>query len=56
MQKNGSSTWNSQDLLVYSPEVLEAKKAGKPIIALESTIIIYGMEYPANHQTATKLE
>ena len=44
-----------EDLLVYSPEVLEAKKSGKPIVALESTIITHGMEYPANHQTATNL-
>lgn len=44
------------DLLVYSPEVLEAKKAGKPIVALESTIITHGMEYPKNMETAKKLE
>ena len=45
-----------EDLLVYSPEVLKAKKEGKPIVALESTIITHGMEYPENHKTATKLE
>ena len=44
------------DLIIYSPEVLEAKKAGKPIVALESTIITHGMEYPENHKTETQLE
>ena len=44
------------DLIIYSAEVLEAKKAGKPIVALESTIITHGMEYPENHKTATQLE
>ena len=45
-----------EDLIVYSPEVLQAKKDGKPIVALESTIITHGMEYPENHKTATQLE
>ena len=45
-----------EDLIVYSPEVLQAKKEGKPIVALESTIITHGMEYPENHKTATQLE
>ena len=44
------------DLIIYSPEVLASKKAGKPIVALESTIITHGMEYPENHKTATQLE
>ena len=45
-----------EDLLEDNLEVLENKKAGKPILALENTIITQGMEYPTNHQTATKLE
>ena len=44
------------DLIIYSPEILQAKKEGKPIVALESTIITHGMEYPENHKTATQLE
>ena len=44
------------DLIEYSPEIIQAKKEGKPIVALESTIITHGMEYPENHKTATKLE
>ena len=34
--------------LELSPEVAEAKAAGKPIVALESTIISHGMPYPQN--------
>ena len=45
-----------EDLLIYSLEVLEAQKTGKPIVALENTIITHGMEYSAKHQTAAKLE
>ena len=37
------------DLIEYSPEIIQAKKEGKPIVALESTIITHGMEYPENH-------
>ena len=44
------------DLIEYSPDIIQAKKEGKPIVALESTIITHGMEYPENHKTATKLE
>jgi len=42
--------------LSYSQEVLEAKETGKPIIALESTIISHGMPYPQNVQTAREVE
>ena len=45
-----------KELLVYSKEVLEAKEKGLPIVALESTIITHGMEYPINYTTATKVE
>ena len=44
------------DLIEYSPDIIQAKKEGKPIVALESTIITHGMEYPENHKTATKLQ
>jgi len=36
--------------------VKEAKKSGKPIVALESTIISHGMPYPQNVQTAKEVE
>ena len=42
--------------LSKSPEVQEALKAGKPVVALESTIISHGMPYPQNVETALKVE
>lgn len=42
--------------LEYSQEVKEAKQAGKPVVALESTIISHGMPYPQNVQTAREVE
>lgn len=42
--------------LEYSQEVIEAKKAGKPVVALESTIISHGMPYPQNVKTARDVE
>ena len=41
--------------LSISPEVQEALKAGKPVVALESTIISHGMPYPQNVETALKV-
>ena len=42
--------------LDISPEVQAALAAGKPVVALESTIISHGMPYPKNVQTALKVE
>jgi len=42
--------------LLFSPEVAAARNAGRPIVALESTIISHGMPYPQNVQTARKVE
>lgn len=42
--------------LSISSEVQEALKAGKPVVALESTIISHGMPYPQNVETALKVE
>ena len=42
--------------LDVAPEVAEALKAGKPVVALESTIISHGMPYPQNVETALKVE
>ena len=39
-----------------SPKVAEALQAGRPVIALESTIISHGMPYPQNVETALKCE
>ncbi|XP_028174169.1 uncharacterized protein LOC114362830, partial [Ostrinia furnacalis] len=41
---------------VCSEEVLAAKSEGKPIVALESTIITHGMPYPKNVETALEVE
>ena len=42
--------------LDISPEVKEALAAGKPVVALESTIISHGMPYPKNVETALLVE
>ena len=42
--------------LKISEEVKEALATGKPVIALESTIISHGMPYPQNVETALKVE
>ena len=42
--------------LDVKPEVAEAIAAGKPVVALESTIISHGMPYPQNVETALKVE
>ena len=42
--------------LDVNPEVAEAVKAGKPVVALESTIISHGMPYPQNVETALNVE
>lgn len=43
-------------LLSILPEVQEALAAGKPVVALESTIISHGMPYPKNVETALEVE
>ena len=42
--------------LSISPEVQAALNAGKPVVALESTIISHGMPYPQNVETALRVE
>ena len=42
--------------LDISPEVAEALNNGKPVVALESTIISHGMPYPGNVKTALLVE
>jgi pseudouridylate synthase len=44
------------DLLVFSPEVTTAIANGRPIVALESTIITHGMPYPQNVETTRLVE
>lgn len=47
---------NNMDFLAFSDEVATAKAEGKPIVALESTIIAFGMPYPQNIETAREVE
>ena len=47
---------NLSKYLDVSPEVAEALAAGKPVVALESTIISHGMPYPQNVETALAVE
>ena len=42
--------------LDIKPEVKEAIESGKPVVALESTIISHGMPYPQNVETALQVE
>ncbi len=42
--------------LKLSPEVADALLTGKPVVALESTIISHGMPYPQNVKTAFECE
>ena len=38
------------------PEIQDALDAGRPVVALESTIVAHGMPYPQNLETAKRLE
>ncbi len=40
----------------YAPSVKEALAAGKPVVALESTIISHGFPYPKNTELAAEME
>lgn len=42
--------------LLFSPEVADALGAGRPVVALESTIITHGMPYPQNLDMAREVE
>ncbi len=42
--------------LDIAPEVQQALQEGKPVVALESTIISHGMPYPKNVETALMVE
>lgn len=43
-------------MLRINPEVKKALDEGRPVVALESTIISHGMPYPKNVETALKVE
>lgn len=47
---------NLEKYLAVSDEVKQALAEGKPVVALESTIISHGMPYPKNVETALNVE
>ena len=47
---------NTQADFIDSPEVQLARRAGRPLVALESTLITHGLPYPVNVETARALE
>ena len=47
---------NYKDYLSITPEIQKAIDEGKPIVALESTILSHGMPYPQNVEFASKVE
>ena len=47
---------NAKDYLDILPEVKEALAYGKPVVALESTILSHGMPYPENLTFAAEVE
>jgi pseudouridylate synthase len=51
MEMNAAHAW-----LTHSAPVAAAQAAGRPIVALESTIIAHGMPYPENVRTAREVE
>jgi pseudouridine-5'-phosphate glycosidase len=40
----------------FQPEVADALTAGKPVVALESTLITHGLPYPQNVETSANME
>lgn len=44
------------DNVHVEPEVAEALAAGRPVVALESTVIAHGLPYPQNIETARGME
>ncbi len=44
------------DLLHFAPDVADALAEGRPVVALESTIITHGMPFPQNLETARAVE
>lgn len=45
-----------RELLKLSPEVAKALRERRPIVALESTLIAFGLPWPANAETALAME
>ena len=57
VQANQASKFTfAKEKFIIKPEVRDALRLGKPVVALESTIITHGMEYPVNRDTAVAVE
>lgn len=52
------TSWHNSSSRYFSilPEVAEALRDGKPIVALESTVITHGLPFPENGELAKNLE
>jgi len=46
----------TEDFLAFSDEVKQAFNEGKPVVALESTVIAHGLPLPVNIETAVSME
>ncbi len=44
------------NLITLAPEVAKALDSGRPVVALESTVITHGLPYPQNVETALAME
>lgn len=56
LQNPSSPSIIPADKFIVHPEVRQALDSGKAVVALESTIITHGMEYPVNRDTALAVE
>jgi len=45
-----------KNLLQFHPDVRDALAAGRPVVALESTLITHGLPYPVNQEVASGME
>lgn len=56
MAKGTAHVGTHPEEFAIAPEVQEALRKGKPVVALESAIITHGMPYPVNLELAQELE
>ncbi|HUP28387.1 MAG TPA: pseudouridine-5'-phosphate glycosidase [Chloroflexia bacterium] len=45
-----------RDILEFAPEISQALREGRPVVALESTVIAHGLPHPLNLETAAGME
>ena len=56
MQQQHATPASPHPALHFSPAVASARAAGRPIVALESTIVAHGMPWPQNLHMAREVE